>query len=276
MKLSIVYFFLLLLCPLTIPVLYATERAIFDVHIHYSHDVWDAISPQQAVRKLREAGIKRALVSSSSDEGTQRLYQAAPELVIPSLRPYRKRGELDTWMHDESVIPYLKQRLAKYQYAAIGEFHVDGENADEPVIVQLVELAKEHDLILHAHSDAYAIERLFTHDPNARIIWAHAGFEHLSIIKSMLDHYPNLWVDLSFRWEIFRAGRFLPGWRKLLINHADRFMLGVDTYIPERWLTIQETVNWYEEMFAAFPDNVSDKIRYQNAERLFATSNLTK
>ena len=63
---------------------------IFDAHIHYSHDVWDAISPQDAIRRLREAGVKRALVSSSSDEGTQRLYQADPTFVVPSLRPYRK------------------------------------------------------------------------------------------------------------------------------------------------------------------------------------------
>ena len=63
-------------------------QPIFDAHIHYSQDVWDAIPPQDAIRRLREAGITRALVSSSGDDGTQRLYQAAPELVIPVLRPF--------------------------------------------------------------------------------------------------------------------------------------------------------------------------------------------
>jgi len=74
------------------------DLPVFDAHIHYSQDVWDAISPQDAIRRLREVGITRALVSSSGDDGTQRLYQTAPEFVIPVLRPYRKRGTLKTWM----------------------------------------------------------------------------------------------------------------------------------------------------------------------------------
>jgi len=71
------------------------DLPVFDAHTHYSQDVWDAISPQDAIRRLREVGITRVLVSSSSDDGTQRLYQAAPEFVITVLRPYRKRGSLN-------------------------------------------------------------------------------------------------------------------------------------------------------------------------------------
>ena len=43
---------------------------------------------------LRKAGVKRALVSSSGDDGTQRLLAEAPDLIVPSLRPYRSRGEI--------------------------------------------------------------------------------------------------------------------------------------------------------------------------------------
>ena len=44
-----------------------SDMTVFDAHIHYSHDVWDAIPPEDAIRRLREAGVERALVSSSSD-----------------------------------------------------------------------------------------------------------------------------------------------------------------------------------------------------------------
>ena len=47
------------------------------------------------------------------------------------------------------------------------EVEIDGE---------IVELAREHKLYLHSHSDADAIERQFRQDPEARILWAHAGF----------------------------------------------------------------------------------------------------
>ena len=67
---------------------------IFDAHLHYSHDAWEQLSAKQAVALMREAGLQRAMVSSSSDEGTQRLLAEAPDLVLPVLRPYRTRGEI--------------------------------------------------------------------------------------------------------------------------------------------------------------------------------------
>ena len=54
---------------------------IFDAHLHYSHDAWKRLPPKEAVALLRKAGLKAAMVSSSSDEGTQKLYVEAPDLV---------------------------------------------------------------------------------------------------------------------------------------------------------------------------------------------------
>jgi hypothetical protein len=246
----------------------AEDDPMFDAHIHYSHDVWEAIPPEDAVRRLREAGIRRALVSGSGEGAAQMLYEADPELVIPALRPYRKRGTTGSWMHDPTVVPYLKQRLAKFRYAAIGEFHLEGAEADLPVVREVVQLANRHGLMLHVHSDADAIERIFKQDPQAHILWAHAGFEHASRVRELLEHYPTLWADLSFRREIYTNNRFLQGWRELLIEHADRFMLGVDTYIPQRWLQVQQVVSWQRSLLAALPDDVARRIGFENGERV--------
>ena len=242
---------------------------IFDAHIHYSHDVWDALPPKEAIQRLRNIGITRAMVSSTSDEGTQRLYRADPNFVIPVLRPYRKRGTLKTWMHDESVIPYLKERLVRNHYVAIGEFHIDGEQAKLPVIRDIVRLANKHQLILHIHSDAKAIEYIFMQDPNARILWAHAGFEYAYVVKELMDKHANLWADLSFRREIFNNGRFLPDWQPLLTEHANRFLLGIDTYEPDRWLRINTVMQWQRQLLAALPKEIAEKIAFQNGERVF-------
>ena len=159
---------------------------VFDAHLHYSHDAWDNLSPAAAVALLRQAGLAGAMVSSSSDEGTQKLFEAAPDLVLPSLRPYRRRGEIGTWMHDPTVIAHLESRLARYRYVAIGEYHVYGADADGPVVRRVVQLAREHRLFLHSHSDADAIERQFRQDPQARILWAHAGFDAPQKVAEML------------------------------------------------------------------------------------------
>ena len=47
-------------------------------------------------------------MSSSSDDGTQMLYKAAPDLIVPVLRPYRRRGEIGTWMRDPTIIAHVE------------------------------------------------------------------------------------------------------------------------------------------------------------------------
>ena len=115
---------------------------IFDAHLHYSHDAWERLPPKEAVALLRQAGLKRAMVSSSSDEGTQMLYAEAPDLVLPSLRPYRSRGEIGTWVKDPSIVTHLESRLKQFRYVAIGEYHVYGADADLPVMRRVVQLAR--------------------------------------------------------------------------------------------------------------------------------------
>src|SRR5581483_8096736 len=86
----------------------AAELPIFDAHIHYSHDAVSVVPPKEAVAILRKAGLKRALVSSSDDDGTQKLLAEAPDLVIPELRPYRRRGDVATWAKDPDVLRYVE------------------------------------------------------------------------------------------------------------------------------------------------------------------------
>jgi hypothetical protein len=244
---------------------------IFDAHLHYSHDAWEKLPPKDAVALLRKAGLKRAMVSSSSDEGTQMLYAEAPDLIVPSLRPYRKRGELGTWMHDASVVGMLEQRLAKYQYAAIGEYHIYGKDADLPVMQKVVGLAKQYRIFLHSHSDADAIERQFKQDPGARILWAHSGFDAPEKVRAMLDRHPKLWCDLAFRSDHATMGRVDPGWREAFLAHPDRFVVGTDTFTPERWYYIGEHADWTRAWLADLPREVAERIAYRNGEALFVS-----
>lgn len=88
----------------TITAVSAADLPLFDVHIHDNHDAWESVSAKEAIARPKEAGVLRALLSSSGDEGTQRLSGEARDLIIPELRPYRKNGETSTWFLDESTI----------------------------------------------------------------------------------------------------------------------------------------------------------------------------
>lgn len=247
---------------------------IFDAHLHYSHDAWERIPPKQAVSIMRQAGLRRAMVSSSSDDGTQKLHAEAPDLVLPVLRPYRTRSEIGTWLRDESVIEHLEARLARFRYVAIGEYHVSGEDADLPVMRRVVQLARERRLALHSHSDADAVERQFKQDPAARILWAHSGFDSPANVRAMLRRHRNLWCDLAFRSDHAivdgQRGRVEPAWREAFLEFPDRFMVGTDTFTPERWFYVGEHARWSRSWLADLPREVSEAIAWRNGERLFS------
>jgi hypothetical protein len=250
----------------------ASEFPLFDAHIHYNHDAWEVIPPKEAIARLRNAGTVRALVSSSSDDGTQKLYREAPDLIVPELRPYRRNGETSSWFRDESIIGHVEERLIQYRYVAIGEFHVIGANADLPVVRRLVQLAKQHGLMLHAHSDADAVERLFRQDPEARIVLAHAGYEKPARVREMLRRYPNLWAELSSRDDVAPNGRLANEWRALLLEFPDRFMVGTDTFTPERWNIIGLNAGSVRAWLAELPGEVAEQIAYRNGESVLTAA----
>lgn len=262
---------LMVLLTLALPaVAAAAELPIFDAHIHYSHDAWSVVPPKDAVALLRKAGLKRALVSSSDDEGTQKLLAEAPDLIVPELRPYRKRGDVSTWTGDQDILRYVEERLAKHRYVAIGEFHLYGADADLPIPRRIVQLAKQHGLLLHAHADIDAVDRIFRQDPGARVLWAHSGFESPAKVRDMLRKYRTLWADLAFRSDQGVSGKVTAEWREVFLEFPDRFMIGTDTYVPERWHYVPENAAYSRGWLADLPPDVAERIAWRNGEALFA------
>ncbi len=260
---------LALLVLLGLPSLAGAQLPIVDAHVHYSHDAWTVVPPKEAVAILRKAGLKRALVSSSNDEGTQKLLAEAPDLIVPELRPYRLRGDASSWVRDDAIVAYVEERLKRYRYVAIGEFHLFGADAELPVPRRIVELARQYGLMLHAHSDADAIERLFRQYPGAKILWAHSGFEQPGRVREMLRKHPTLWADLAFRSDQGSGGKVTPEWREAFLEFPDRFMVGTDTFVPERWHYVPEHAAYSRSWLADLPADVAEKIAWKNGEALF-------
>jgi hypothetical protein len=153
----------------------AQALPIFDTHIHYSEASWSTHTPAEVLAILERAGVSRAFVSSTPDDGTIRLYELAPDRVVPVLRPYRKAGELASWQHDPSVVPYLEERLRRGIYRGIGEFHLRGGEARAPVVGQVLDLAGRHGLFVHCHCDTEAVEILVESRGDVRVLWAAGG-----------------------------------------------------------------------------------------------------
>jgi hypothetical protein len=79
-----------------------------------------------------------------------------------------------------------------------------------------------------------------------------------------------LWADLAFRNDHAPSGRLDPTWKKLFTDFPERFMVGTDTFTPERWHYVIEHASYSRKWLADLPAEVADNIAYRNAERLAA------
>ena len=261
---------LLIFCLISGVASAAENPPIFDGHIHYNDDVWAAISPQAALKILDQANVTRALVSSTPNEGTRNLHALAPHRVIAEIRPYRTQADRSGWFNDPEIVKFVEDELKRGIYRAIGEFHLHGNQAQTPPVKRLVELAVARDLPLHAHSDERAVEGLYAHHVKARVIWAHAGMSSApETVGRLLEKYPTLIAELSYRYDIAPGGKLDPAWRALFLRHGDRFILGTDTWTPSRWNELPQMMRTVRGWLAQLPAEVAENIAYRNAERLF-------
>jgi hypothetical protein len=251
----------------------AQERLpIFDAHVHYSQEAWTPYPPAKILETLREAGVPRALVSSTPDEGTLRLHEAAPERVVPILRPYRDRTDMGDWFRNPAVLDYVTERLDRGLHRGIGEFHLwNAAEAKTPQMRALAARAVSRGLMLHVHSGASPIRALFALEPKLEILWAHAGMgAPPEVVGELLDDYASLWAELSFRAEdVAPGGELDAAWRDLLLRHTDRFLIGSDTYITPRWDEYRALIAQHRDWLGRLPSEAAKAIAYGNAVRLF-------
>jgi predicted TIM-barrel fold metal-dependent hydrolase len=246
------------------------ELPIFDAHIHYSQGDWGILGPDRVLGILDAAGISRALVSSTPDDGTLKLYERAPRRIVPFLRPYRTRDDMATWPRDPAVAAYVEQRLHRGIYRGIGEFHLSAGDVTGPTVRRLADLAAERGIFVQAHVDAETVEKLLTAYPRVKVLWAHAGMSAgAETVRRLLDRFPALFVELALRTDVAPHGALDPAWRALFLRHPDRFMVGTDTWTTSRWDSVVEGMREIRRWLAQLPFDVAERIAYRNADRLF-------
>lgn len=252
------------------PAMASAQLPLFDAHIHYSQPDWDVHTPERALSILARAGVRRAIVSSTPDDGTVKLYDRAPAGIVPFLRPYRTRADMSSWPRDLAVAAYVEQRLERGIYRGIGEFHLSLSDADAPVVKRFVELARQRGIFLHAHVDEPTIVRMATLYPTAKLLWAHAGMSApAASVGSVVDRFPRVWVELSLRTDVAPGGTLDPAWREVFMRHPDRFMVGTDTWVTSRWEIVRDSMREVQAWLAQLPREVAEQIAWKNGERLF-------
>ncbi len=260
-----------LACAAT-PAVAAQDLPIFDAHIHYSQPAWDPYPPEAALAILDRAGVTRAFVSSTPDDGTLRLHAKAPDRIVPVLRPYRTRGDMGTWTKDPSILAYVEERLRRGIYRGIGEFHMGAGEVGDVVPRGFAELAGRHKVFLHCHCDEGGMEGLARLRPDVRVLWAHAGMSSPpAAVERLLDRHANLWVELALRSDVAPGGTLDAAWRALFLKYPDRFLVGTDTWVNSQWDRLPTILDNFRIWLRQLPPDVAAKIAHGNAQRLAAS-----
>jgi len=243
---------------------------IFDAQVHYNENSWSRVSVDAVLNTADELNVPWLLVGSTPNDGTWRLYEHAPKRIIPMLVPGFTREDRNTWFNDEKMLRYIETELEQKPYRGIGEFFLFDGQVDTPVVRRVVEIAVEKNLVLHARSDAVALQQLFALGPSLRIIWAHGGMlTPPDTIAGMLGRYPGLWVDISLRNDVAPNGVLDEKWREVILRYPHRFLIGSGTYNGEYWYQFRYNLNRYRAWLNNLPAEIAEQIAYRNGRDLF-------
>jgi hypothetical protein len=247
---------------------------IFDAHLHYNWEPKPFYQLEEVLALFKKHRVTGILATSRPNTGTHALMDAKAEglQVVPFIRPYRVRADIGTWFNDPVIFDLVRDEFKRGYYRGIGEFHLSGKAADTEMVKKTVDFAVANNLYLHAHADDEAVEILMRHNPGAKVIWAHTGFSLAGErVAAMLGKYPKLWGELSYRSGIVDgSGKLTPEWRALFERYPDRFLLGSDTWVPERWASYGEIMAGYRGWLAQLPLGAAKQIAHGNARALFA------
>jgi predicted TIM-barrel fold metal-dependent hydrolase len=131
------------------------------------------------------------------------------------------------------------------------------------------------------HANIAAFERLLSHNPHAKLVWAHLGWDTTGyrtpeLTRRLLEAHPNLFMELKLDpldpgktspLTNGDSGTIKPEWLELLTDFQDRFVIGSDQHYPQgsgpqRW---QAAVLLFNQLPAA----VRQKIGTENAIRIY-------
>jgi hypothetical protein len=246
---------------------------IFDAHLHYNQEPNPFYPLDRVLDIFRRNHVAGILANSRPNNGTHQLVDAtAPGLwVVPFIRPYRTRDDVQNWSTDPAIYDLIEAEYRRGYFRGVGEFHIYGDAAQGALVKKVVDFAAARDLYLLAHCDEPALLILAAHNAKAKIIWAHTGFSTPpGRVRELLESNPALMGELSYRSGITgRDGKLSAEWSALFARHSDRFLLGSDTWINERWFGYDTIMQNYRAWLAQLPADQARRIAHGNAERLF-------
>lgn len=183
-----------------------------------------------------------------------------------------------------------------------GRHPYESSPPDHPLLLALADLAARYGMPIDLHMEAVPedmlfppnrprgpnperlsaniarFERLLDHNPEARIVWLHAGWDltgerTLSLMRALLERHRNLAMSIKSDHSGARmtapfspdSGDIRPGWIAMLSAFPDRFMIGSDQFVGEDTERLEQS----RRLVDALPRDVKQLVASENARRVY-------
>jgi predicted TIM-barrel fold metal-dependent hydrolase len=133
-----------------------------------------------------------------------------------------------------------------------------------------------------------AFERLLSHNPKARIVWAHVGWDNTgqmttSLLRQLLEKHPNLYMSIKIteptsaeaqveaNRPIDSKGKIRSDWLKLISDYPDRFLIGADEFFsqPNTPRTGPPSTKMTWSIVNQLPPDVARKVACENVTKIY-------
>jgi predicted TIM-barrel fold metal-dependent hydrolase len=122
-----------------------------------------------------------------------------------------------------------------------------------------------------------ALERLLAHNRNARIVWAHAGWDltgerTVPLMRSLLEKNSNLYMSVKLdesgsqrNSPLGPDGKLRPDWLALLRDFPDRFVIGSDQFYDQEIERLARVRTFVDLL----PPDVVRRVARENAKLIY-------
>ena len=174
------------------------------------------------------------------------------------------------------------------KYGIPVDVHMEAVPRDLPLPQGLMRASSRNPEVVRANVSAF--QRLLMHNPDARFVWQHIGWDNIGhmtveLLDALLESNPNLYMALRVEARTQRIGgggpmpnrivdeqgRVKPEWFALFQKYPDRFVIGSDEFIGGIGGKSASPQSFDETwaMLRQLPPDLAAKIGRENAIRIY-------
>jgi predicted TIM-barrel fold metal-dependent hydrolase len=237
---------------------------------------------------------------SAGGESLNPLIQSTPagNVTADVLRSFQQ----DAQAIAEAGAVAFGELAAEHFSSRIGNHPYESVPPDHPLFLALADIAAQYNMPIELHMEAVprdmpfpdarvagppnpasivaniaAFERLLDHNPRARIVWVHAGWDltgerTVPLMRALLEKHPNLYMSVKSGMAgtpatapFLPGGGLKPGWLAMLEAFPDRFVVGSDQFYNDPQIPTYRARAFVD----ALPADIARRIASENVKYIY-------